>query len=247
MQRLRTSIRDALGALVGNIIIGFPGAGRVAGIIRRLRELGFAYFDSRWGVTASTQILFLDLGSNTGQAFSVFSKIFLHGNVTFELFEPNPNCKEPLSRLADMSSAQVTIHQAAAGTDDREALLFGLAESEGGLISQGASILPNHNSSIYSSSYDAAVEVQVVDFSRFLKERSRGADLVVVKMDIEGAEVDLLRKLLDEGTIGLINVLYVEFHSAYFKGIESERVRKEERKIEEELRKVKSLRLRRWH
>ena len=31
-------------------------------------------------------------------------------------------------------------------------------------------------------------------------------------MDIEGAEYGILRKLLNEGTINLIDILHVEFH-----------------------------------
>jgi len=57
------------------------------------------------------------------------------------------------------------------------------------------------------------VKVQIVNLMRFLKETVRADDTVVVKMDIEGAEFDILPCLAKApGIAGLIDTLYLENH-----------------------------------
>ncbi len=58
-------------------------------------------------------------------------------------------------------------------------------------------------------------EVWRVDFPLLLRALippGREHSFVVVKMDIEGAEYGLLRAMLADGSIGLMDVLHVEFH-----------------------------------
>lgn len=54
------------------------------------------------------------------------------------------------------------------------------------------------------------VEAKAIDFSSWLS-RYMG-DTVIIKMDIEGAEFDVLRKMIDDGTINIPKKLFVEFH-----------------------------------
>jgi FkbM family methyltransferase len=60
---------------------------------------------------------------------------------------------------------------------------------------------------------DGPIQVECLDFSRWLQENIQPADSVTLKLDIEGAEYDVLWKLLNEGTIRLIHTLHVEFHT----------------------------------
>ena len=55
-------------------------------------------------------------------------------------------------------------------------------------------------------------DVEQVDFEEFIKSFEREIDLV--KMDIEGAEVAILEKLLESPVLGLIKHLFVETHEA---------------------------------
>lgn len=59
---------------------------------------------------------------------------------------------------------------------------------------------------------DHPIRVKCFDFSRWVGEHFTLADYVVLKMDIEGAEYAVLDKMLTDGTIDLIDVLYAEFH-----------------------------------
>lgn len=54
------------------------------------------------------------------------------------------------------------------------------------------------------------IEADCFDFSEWIKQFKD--DYVVVKMDIEGAEFPILNKMLDDGTVEIMNELYCEFH-----------------------------------
>ena len=67
-------------------------------------------------------------------------------------------------------------------------------------------------------------------------------------MDIEGAEVEILEKLISTKIANLIDILYVEFHSQYQVKSEHSRILKvREKKIIKSLKKFKNLHLRLWH
>lgn len=55
-------------------------------------------------------------------------------------------------------------------------------------------------------------QIEAVDFSEWLKLAVKPEDFVIVKIDIEGAEYAVLERLIEQGTIGLIDSLFVEFH-----------------------------------
>ena len=50
------------------------------------------------------------------------------------------------------------------------------------------------------------------DFSKWIKENFDKEDFIHLKMDIEGAEYQVLRKMVDDDSISFINELDVEFH-----------------------------------
>lgn len=55
-------------------------------------------------------------------------------------------------------------------------------------------------------------EVECFDFSAWLKKLK--ADEIIVKMDIEGAEVALIERMIEDGTDALLSELLVEWHGA---------------------------------
>lgn len=54
-------------------------------------------------------------------------------------------------------------------------------------------------------------DIEVIDFESLLKELV-DVEFLLVKMDIEGCEYEILRKLIQTETIKIIDDLYVEFH-----------------------------------
>ncbi|MFC1679838.1 FkbM family methyltransferase [Elusimicrobiota bacterium] len=57
------------------------------------------------------------------------------------------------------------------------------------------------------------VRVGSVDFGEWLRGKFRKGDTVYVNLDIEGAEYDVLEKLLKDGGIEFVDKIYVEFHN----------------------------------
>lgn len=76
------------------------------------------------------------------------------------------------------------------------------------------------NAEIRPFFYETPIEVECVDFSEWIKENIKPYDNLTVKLDIEGAEYDVLWKLIKDGTISYIKKLYVEFHSTTVPGKE---------------------------
>lgn len=60
--------------------------------------------------------------------------------------------------------------------------------------------------------WDTKQTIECFDFSSWLKNTVTKNDFVVCKMDIEGAEFEVLKKCIDENTLQLINVLDIEWH-----------------------------------
>lgn len=57
------------------------------------------------------------------------------------------------------------------------------------------------------------INIPCVDFSKWCTENFKKEDYVVLKLDIEGAEYEVLDKMLKDNSISLIDVLYIEFHN----------------------------------
>ena len=213
---------------------------------QRLQEERWAKSDSLT-IKDNEKVLFIDLGANMGQGYAWFNKYFNASNISFELFEPNPNCIEHLKKLDDVVSGKVKLHPVGAWVADGYFDFYGLKEDEGGKYSQGGSIVKEHNTKNYKSSSNKLNKVKVINFSSYLRDRSAEFDKIIVKMDIEGAEVDLLEALLKNKTINLINTLYVEFHSQYQTKDLSLSTRRREEKILKDLLHKTNVNIRIWH
>lgn len=60
--------------------------------------------------------------------------------------------------------------------------------------------------------WDNKINVECFDFSNWLKQNINVDDFVVCKIDIEGAEFEVLKKCISDDTLKLINHLDIEFH-----------------------------------
>lgn len=59
---------------------------------------------------------------------------------------------------------------------------------------------------------DNPITVRCINFSRWMQDNLRSSDYVILKLDIEGAEYDVLQRMLDDGSISIVKKLYIEFH-----------------------------------
>lgn len=67
-----------------------------------------------------------------------------------------------------------------------------------------------------STPYSDLTEVRYVptiDIDRWIKENFQKNDYIILKLDIEGAEYDVVRHMLKNGSMSYINKLFIEWHS----------------------------------
>ncbi len=62
---------------------------------------------------------------------------------------------------------------------------------------------------------DNPIKVKCINLSEFLNSFSDN-DYIILKLDVEGAEYEILEHLMNEGTINKVKELYVEFHDYFF-------------------------------
>ncbi|ORY36270.1 hypothetical protein BCR33DRAFT_770302 [Rhizoclosmatium globosum] len=72
----------------------------------------------------------------------------------------------------------------------------------------GSSLLSNHP----DVTAQDKVDLPAVNIGRFILQNFRAEDFVVVKMDIEGAEYDVVPHLYSTGAYTIIDYLYIEWH-----------------------------------
>ncbi len=83
------------------------------------------------------------------------------------------------------------------------------------------------------------IDVECIDFSEWIKQFKE--DYLIVKMDIEGAEFEVLKKMIKDNTIDYVNELLVEFHGSKIE--ECKHYDKEE--IKEQIKK-RGVKIKEW-
>lgn len=164
--------------------------------------------------------VFLDCGSNCGQGLRAFISMYGIDKSWFvEAFEPNPLCNLEEHTKDLNNKVNIKINNSAIfdynGTVEFSQMI---ENSEGSsvkcLMSKGVCADPNNAS---YRKHNSIIEVKCKDLSDILKQYDQN-DFILVKLDIEGSEFNVIRKLLNDNTICKINDLYVEWHTQYVYG-----------------------------
>ena len=148
----------------------------------------------------SERYVFLDCGANVGQSIDLFRNKYPDAN-KYEIysFEPNPQCVQYFKHK------NVEFFNIAVWVRDEE-LDFYLGDI------QSSSVCKNKTTGHLD--LNNPIKVSGMDFSQFVIDSFRKSDYIVLKMDIEGAEYAVLDKMLADGSIKYINVLYIELHGS---------------------------------
>jgi FkbM family methyltransferase len=145
----------------------------------------------------------IDCGANVGDVTAALARAC--SEVT--AFEPNPVAFAVLERRF-RKARNVRLIQAAVGASAGTRSLYLHERHEADPL--GASI----GSSLYSGklNVDAErwIEVEVVDLDRFVETMGRPVDLL--KLDVEGSEIEVLERLLSTGRLTSIGRVVVEMH-----------------------------------
>ena len=163
----------------------------------------------------------IDLGANLG----VYTRMMASHTRRVIAFEPDPwTLAELRANVADLDN--VMIENAAAGTSEKSAYLYRHPGFDDDPVSrsEASSVIAGKN----DVTEEGAVEVRQIDFVRYLEDLDD--DIGILKIDIEGAEVDLLEALFDRPDLmGRISYIFAETH---------------ERRIPDHKPRVKALRAR---
>ena len=145
----------------------------------------------------------IDCGANVGDVTELMAK----NDATVYAFEPNPHAYKVLNKRFETKN-NVICGMKAVGIKDHKAELFFHENSEDDDLywSTGSSLLkckPNVNS-------NRSVKTDVIDLANFI--RNLGKDIKLIKIDIEGAECEVLDYMIDVGIIKNIEIILVEIH-----------------------------------
>jgi FkbM family methyltransferase len=163
---------------------------------------------------------FIDCGSHHGEKIKKFIDLYKIGQ-EWKIYSFEPN-KESYNILKSIDNGGYDINPLNAGIwkFDGE-LLFNPETTQkhlGGKNDGEVSTFMNldnwrikHSGNPGAGDFNDSYKIDVVNLSRFLKELD-DPEYVLLKMDIEGSEYDVLRHLISESSISIINDLYVEFH-----------------------------------
>jgi len=150
----------------------------------------------------NSQPRILDCGSNIGLSILYFKQLYPGAQVLG--FEPDPATFEILQKnIQENRLEKVELFNLALFREEGEMDLF-VGSEPGSLV---MSIIPARQPG-------TKVKVKTVPLSRFLDQV---ADLV--KIDIEGAELDVLKELEEKGKLKMINSLIIEYHHYIQPGI----------------------------
>jgi len=139
--------------------------------------------------------LIVDCGANIGFATLFFKLHYPAARIL--AFEPNPSCFKLLQRhIEENQLRDVTAIQSACGKDNGQVSFF---------VSRGFSPL----SSIHGGRAENAEEIKVklVKLSDHITE-----DVDLLKLDVEGAEWDVLADLVESGKLARVRRMAIEYH-----------------------------------
>ena len=151
----------------------------------------------------SRSSLVIDIGANRG----LVSEALARSGARVISFEPNSKAFEQLKYVAKKYD-NIEIRNEAAGIRHQKTKLFLHKDTNNSNIdlTQASSLIKEK----INISNDKFEIINEIDFAQFLNSLDEPVELI--KMDIEGYEIQLLNHLLDKSSISNVNRFYVETH-----------------------------------
>ncbi len=136
----------------------------------------------------------------------------------FELFEPNPWNNERITALIEQSSIpNIKLHPVAATAQEgKRTFYYSRGYGLGSSFFLGKRFIDAHRH----------IEVDCIDFNKWMIDNLNKDDYIYMSMDIEGSEYEVFPHMIKGGSIFYIDSLEVEFHVRKFRGENGEKFRK---------------------
>jgi len=156
--------------------------------------------------------IFIDGGANIGQSIIAFCNNFPDASeyeiICFEASQ-SPKILDPLEEAIQLCKSKVKsieFNNKALWIYDGTIAFFDTADESSSILPRSAlGWDPIHALSVQK-------QVECIDLSSWIKKAFTKDDYVVLKLDIEGGEYDVIRKMYDDETIGCVDRFYCEIH-----------------------------------
>jgi FkbM family methyltransferase len=168
---------------------------------------------------------FFDCGTYYFQGLKEFSKIYkFDKDWTVFSYESNPFTYENSKSRTPSDISYRFFHENKAVWKNNDPIIVHCeGNSQDGCASTVLDQPPDHDK-VWKSKFDwkSHKTVQSIRLSDALQSIKDSAEKVVVKLDIEGAEFEVLEDLISTDSLQIIDDLYVEFHERFFMERENE-------------------------
>ena len=144
---------------------------------------------------------FIDCGAHCGESILTAKQRF-GSDITVISFEPVPGLAKQLQEI-HQDNPTIQIQNSAVWIND-DIKKFHLSEA----YTDGSSLL----NSLNNLRDDHHIKVNCFDLSKWISETFSEDDYLILKLDIEGAEYEVLNKMIEDDTIKLINEFWGEWH-----------------------------------
>jgi FkbM family methyltransferase len=147
--------------------------------------------------------IFLDCGAHKGESIAFFlKKIPDANNFKIHSFECNPTSAKILKEKYK-DNQNVLLHESAVWIDDN-GLDFFLGNTD------GCTVIKSKTTGNLDKK--KPIRVSSVSLSKFIFENFKDSDNIILKIDIEGAEYEVLNDLIKTGAIKYVKQLFGEWH-----------------------------------
>lgn len=147
--------------------------------------------------------IFIDGGANVGQSARSFLAEWPNSN-EYEVFcfEPSrgENIKNSLKALSEQFN-NVQVIPAAIWVKDEEITFYDEERTSSSVIKEKLKGVKG-------------ISVKAIDLSEWIKDNFSDDDEIILKLDIEGAEYEVLEKLVQEGVTYSIDKVFIEIHGS---------------------------------
>lgn len=154
-------------------------------------------------VGISKNDIVIDCGANVGKITLLLAKT----KAKVYAFEPNRFAFEVLAHKTSRYPNVVRIQKGVSHKKEKAKLYYHEKSNDDEILWSSGSSLLNFKSNILKEKYQ---EVELIDLSEFINNLARRVK--VLKIDVEGVEVDILNRLIDTGVINKIDHVFVETH-----------------------------------